>query len=160
MLRSMIECHFWANQAMLDSLELLAPEQFTQHVESSFPSVQATAAHILNSERFLLGNLRGERLPALDPEALKTVSGLRSAWGETEALWRAQIDHLDEAALTADLTFRFGSGQTVTLKAWQVIHQFLVHTPYHRGQVITLLRQVGGTVFKTDAHRFHLVQNG
>lgn len=157
-LKEMLECHYWANRVMLDSLEPLAPEQFTREVASSFPSIQATVVHMLNSERFLLGNFRGERLPKLERDQLLTLAGIRAAWAETEQLWRQATANLDETTLTRDGSVTFGSGQSFRIKPWQIIHQLLVHGPYHRGQVITLLHHVGGKPFKTDALQYHIVR--
>lgn len=158
MVQSMIDAHYWATHVMLDGLAQLTPEQYTQEIQSSFPSIKMTAAHMLNSERFLLGSLLGERLPRLEIQQTETTAGLREAWGDTEQRWRQTVAELDEAGLARQVTVRFSTGQSFELRAWQVIHQLIVHGPYHRGQVITLLHQVGAKPFKTDPLFYHIRQ--
>jgi uncharacterized damage-inducible protein DinB len=41
------------------------------------------------------------------------------------------------------------------LQAWQVLDQLITHGTYHRGQVTTMLRQVGRTPVNTDPIFFY-----
>jgi uncharacterized damage-inducible protein DinB len=157
-LKAMLETHFWANRTMLDALEKLTEEQYRRPFESSFKSIELTAIHIMKAEEFLLAGASGADVHRTRPEEVPTLAALRARWAELEGRWRSFIEGLTEEGLRAPCTVRFASGEQFTLQVWQVIHQFMVHAPYHRGQVVTLLRQVGAPTFKTDALQYHIAR--
>lgn len=157
-LKAMLETHFWANRTMLDALEKLTEEQYRRPVESSFNTIERTALHIMKAEEFLLAGASGAEVHRTRPEEVPTLGALRARWAEVEGRWRSFVEGLTEEGLQAPCTVRFANGEQHTLKVWQVIHQFIVHAPYHRGQVVTMLRQVGAQTFKTDALQYHMGQ--
>ena len=55
----------------------------------------------------------------------------------------AFVDGLDAAGLGRTLTYRAFNGQSATLPYWQMLQHVVNHGSYHRGQVTTLLRQLG-----------------
>ena len=47
------------------------------------------------------------------------------------------------------------AGETCADPVWLVLHQLSNHATYHRGQVVTMLRQLGAPGVSTDLIRFH-----
>lgn len=45
-LRALLDFHYWARDRLLDAVEQLSPEQFTNDMGSSFRSVRDTLVHI------------------------------------------------------------------------------------------------------------------
>jgi uncharacterized damage-inducible protein DinB len=56
---------------------------------------------------------------------------------------RDYLAALGEEALPRPVTFANPSGETWTYTLWRMMLHLLHHQSYHRGQVATLLRQVG-----------------
>ena len=76
-----------------------------------------------------------------------------------ETAWRRLLDEftLTAAALdpAANLHYRSTSGGEYDLPVWQVIMHVVNHGTYHRGQIVTMLRQLGKPVPSLDLHVFY-----
>lgn len=83
------------------------------------------------------------------------VDSLASAWAEAAAGMEAFLASLTEEQLAADATFKV-AGETVTRPLWQPVHHMVNHSTYHRGQVASLLLQLGYQPQKTDLILFFL----
>jgi len=139
----------WANARTLGAAETLGPEQLNRDLGSSFPSVQATLVHMLGAEWIWLQRWNGSS-PSAWPEqaAMRTVADLRAAWRAVEQGQLAVI-----AALT-DLDRRFAyrnlKGEAFDEPIGMTLQHVVNHSTYHRGQVTTMLRQLGATAIGTD----------
>jgi len=51
----------------------------------------------------------------------------------------------DEAGLSAVIEYRLLNGTPGATPFWQMLQHVVNHASYHRGQVTTLLRQLGAT---------------
>jgi uncharacterized damage-inducible protein DinB len=151
-----VEAHYWAVDRLFESLAALTPEQFNQEVVSSFSSIRATMVHALSTETFLLGMLMDERPTIAKLDEIPTVEALKERWAEVRA--RVQKHVHDRTDWDQLVSVRFPQG-SFDLPAWQVLHQLLTHSAYHRGQVTTMLRQVGGQPAKGDAIRYFISQS-
>ena len=143
-LRLLLEYHYWARDRVLEAAEALPPEQFTQDLGSSFKSVRDTLAHIYFAEwawyARWMGNSPTVALPA---EMFPNLGTLRRAWTEHEGKVRAFVDGLGEAGLCRVIEYRLLNGQPGQAVVWHMVQHLVNHASYHRGQVTTMLRQVG-----------------
>jgi uncharacterized damage-inducible protein DinB len=60
------------------------------------------------------------------------------------------INSLAEDALTTKITYVNVKGETWTHALWQMLRHLVNHSTYHRGQVATMLRQLGAEPAATD----------
>ena len=76
----------WATLRLLDAAEVLAPDELTRDLKSSFPGVLATFVHMFGAERIWLERWKGTS-PAGFPDAsgLDSVRAIRDRW---DALWQ------------------------------------------------------------------------
>ena len=146
----------WANHRTLGAAEKLTPEQFTQPMGSSFTSVRDTLAHIYGAESVWLERFHGRSPSALpDVTQFSDVASLREPWLEHEerllifvrALTQSDLDRVMEYK-----TLRFGVYQN---PLWQSMQHVVNHGTYHRGQVTTMLRQLGAQPILTDLMHFY-----
>jgi len=146
----------WANHRTLGAAEKLTPEQFTQPMGSSFTSVRETLAHIYGAEWIWLERFQGRSPSALpDVTQFSDVASLREPWLEHEerllifvrALTQSDLDRVMEYK-----TLRFGVYQN---PLWQSMQHVVNHGTYHRGQVTTMLRQLGAQPILTDLMHFY-----
>lgn len=154
--RLLYDFNAWANHRTLESCAALSQEQLTRDLGSSFKSVRDTLAHIYGAEWVWLERWHG-----------RTPSGLPSAadFPDLETLRRrfADIDRdlKDYAAsLTADdlnrvLSIKTSSGAAFAQPLWQMLQHLANHGSYHRGQVATMLRQLGAKATGTDLIGFY-----
>jgi uncharacterized damage-inducible protein DinB len=145
----------WATQRILDAADALAPEELTREIESSFPSVRATLVHAMGAEWVWLERWRGRAPTALpDGQGLDSVEALRARW---EQLWREQQDFLaalPEGDVARTVSYRLMNGDPDARRLDDLMRHVVNHATYHRGQVVTMLRQLGKTPPSTDYVRW------
>ena len=158
--RALIDFHYWARERMLDAVEPLSAEQFTRDMGGSFSSVRDTLAHIYSAEWIWLSRWHGASPAAmLAPDRFPDLGAIRTAWSEHESEMRAFLDGLDETGIHRRVEFTTLAGQTTSGVLWRLVQHVVNHASYHRGQVTTLLRQLGATPPKsTDLVTFYREQ--
>jgi uncharacterized damage-inducible protein DinB len=116
-----------------------------------FKSLHGTLNHILVADRIWLGRFTQAPFAAkLDRELYSNFSELRA---ERERLDRTIIDWAQDLApdwLNADFTYTNSSGFTRTLPHWLLVTHLFNHQTHHRGQLTTLLHQMGYQSGVTD----------
>ena len=149
-LRTLLDFHYWARDRMLDSIEPLTPEQWTQDLGNSFRSVRDTVAHIYSAEWVWYERWRGSAPAALlSADQFPDVATIRRAWTEHEGSVRALVDDLGEAGVARVIPYTLFSGVASASPFWQMLQHVVNHASYHRGQVTTMLRQLGAAPAKS-----------
>jgi uncharacterized damage-inducible protein DinB len=146
----------WANARTRDACAKLSPEQFTRDLVSSFHSVRDTLAHIYGAQWIWLERFQGRSpggLPA--PADFPDLAALRARWSEVERDLLLYVGALKAPDLDRVLEYRTAKGATLSNPLWQSLQHLVNHGTYHRGQLTTLLRQLGGTPVSTDMIAFY-----
>jgi len=154
--RQLFDYNHWANNRALEAAAQLTDEQFTKPLGSSFSSVRDTLAHICGGEIVWLERFQG-RAPSTFPDtsAAQTAATLRAFWQPyadkllnfANSVSQADLDHVIEYK-----TFNFGVYKN---PLWQSMQHLANHGTYHRGQVATLLRQLGRKPILTDLMHYY-----
>jgi uncharacterized damage-inducible protein DinB len=141
----------WANNEILDAVAELSDQQFTRDLGSSFASVRDTLVHIMAADWIWLSRWQGVS-PTQEPPgwANSGLAELRSEWQELEQQRTAFLDSLDEARLNDVMVYRNKAGTRFETPVWQMLRHVVNHSTYHRGQVTTMLRQLGVRARSTD----------
>jgi uncharacterized damage-inducible protein DinB len=143
-LRTLLDYHYWARDLLLEAIEPLTAEQFNRDMGSSFKSVRDTVVHIYATERAWHARWHGQSPAALmTSDAFPDVAAVRRAWTEHEGKMRAFLENLGEAGIAKVFEYKLLSGQTDSSPFWQMLQHVVNHASYHRGQVTTMLRQLG-----------------
>ena len=165
----------WANDRMFSVVERLSSEQFSTPIRSSFPSVEESVLHILSAEWIWLKRWKGTSphtgvyggttaetmrstlsIGGVDVEHLTTPADLRRFAESIDAERQEFLDKLDDAALHATLHYTDMVGQAYSTPLVQLFQHLVNHGTYHRGQLTTLLRQLGAESTAFDmAFFFH-----
>ncbi len=149
-LQILLEYHYWARDRVLDAVEPLSAEQFTKDLGSSFQSVRDTLAHTYFAEwawySRWMGNPPTAALPA---DMFPNVGTLRRAWTEQEGKVRAFVGGLGDDGVNWVIEYKLLNGQPGKAVMWQMIQHMVNHASYHRGQVTTMLRQLGAAPAKS-----------
>lgn len=141
----------WANAQMLSAGCKLTQEQFTREVGSSFPSVRDTMVHIISSQWIWLQRWKGNSLKRhFDTSPFPTCESVKSWLGEVENEQSKFIASLTQEQLLAPLSYHSLDGKPFAEPLWQQMSHRVNHSTYHRGQVTTMIRQLGGAPAQLD----------
>lgn len=129
--------NLWANTRIVTRLASENPAILDEHVLSSFPSLRSTLMHIRNAEAVWLARVRGEenRWPAESGEAIDTVLPY-------SVRMRDHVRGMDNDALLAMRTYKDLKGNAHEQQPLQMLMHCFNHSSYHRGQLITMMRQL------------------
>ena len=143
-LRILLDYHYWARDRVLDAVAPLTPEQFTRDLGSSFRSIRDTLAHVYAAEWAWHSRWMGTSPTALlPPDMFPDLGTLRTTWAEHEAKMRRFLDGLGEPGVVRVIDYKLLNGQPGSSPVWQMLQHVVNHASYHRGQVTTMLRQIG-----------------
>jgi uncharacterized damage-inducible protein DinB len=155
-IRELYLYNHWANQRSLASVEPLPAEEFTRAMGNSFSSIRDTLAHILGAEWIWLERWLGrsprELLPAAD---FPTLQSLRVRWQAVEQDRNRFLQTLTPDRLPQSISYINLAGKPYEYPLWQQMLHVTNHSTYHRGQIVTLLRQLGRTPSNTDFLRYY-----
>lgn len=159
-LKTLLDYHYWARDRMLDALEPLTAEQFTRDLGSSFKSIRDTVAHLHAAEWAWHQRWIGTSPTALLPaDRFPNVQSVRDAWRELETTVRSFVDGLGEQGVGRVIDYKLLSGAAGSSPLWQMLQHVVNHASYHRGQITTMLRQLGAEPAKSmDMIAFYRVR--
>jgi uncharacterized damage-inducible protein DinB len=152
--RQLLLYTLWADRLALEAARAVPPEALTREAGVSFGSLLGTLAHILRSQRRWLARFTGQALP--EPADFPDVETLAAGWSETASQLEFFLASLTEEQLAAQITWEDTEAGAVTRPLWQPVSHMVNHSTYHRGQVVSLLRQLGHQPPKTDLIHFFL----
>lgn len=149
--RVLYDYNAWANHRTLDSCAALDSEQFTRDLGSSFRSVRDTLVHIGGAEWIWLERWHG-RAPQGMPQASEfpDLESVRRRSSEIESNLLDYVASLTPENLLRVVQFKTMAGTTMAQPLWQCLQHLVNHGTYHRGQITTLLRQLGAKPVGTD----------
>ncbi len=145
-MRTLIAFDQWANRRLLAAARALPPEEFIRDLHVSFGSVQGTLSHILAGEWKWLWRWRGDA-PSQDlsSTAFPDAAALESGWDALNQEMAKFVAGLSDDLLEGRQEVR---GQRYALA--ELMQHVVNHSTYHRGQVASLLRQLGHVPPATD----------
>jgi uncharacterized damage-inducible protein DinB len=154
-IKQLVAFNQWANQSFFDALKQLPAEQYGRDMRSSHGGIHGTLAHLVGAEKGWLSRWRQQPgATATDSRQITSLADLRAHWESVRAEMAQFLDTLDDEKLQGTLTTQSMSG-LVTVTYWQMIQHVVDHSSYHRGQIVTMLRQLGVTPPSAGMMRFH-----
>ncbi|MGD0736529.1 MAG: DinB family protein [Terracidiphilus sp.] len=160
----LIDYSIWADQQLLATCSALTPEEQSRDLGSSHIGVSGTLRHIYDAENLWLGQLRkGELLPLsdfTDPRRFPPTppeQDLRSLEQRWTSVWEGlhnYVETLPESEFAIELR-----ATDWTIPRWKILLHVVNHATLHRGQVMSMLRQMGkqppGNDIFIGYHRSH-----
>lgn len=149
----MAEYNRWMNEKLYAACIPLPDEERKRDRGAFFKSIHGSLNHLLWGDRAWLGRFNGKRYDtgpvgvdlyadfaelraaraAMDREILDWAAGVTSAWLQEPMTWTSRL-----------------YGFTQTQPRWVLVTQMFNHQTHHRGQITTLLSQLGVAVGVTD----------
>jgi uncharacterized damage-inducible protein DinB len=154
--RTLYDYNSWANHRTLDACAALTHEQFMRDLGSSFRSVRDTLFHIGAAEWIWLERWHG-RAPTALPVAtdFPDFDAVRLRYAEVERNLLDYVASLTEDDLRRVVQFKTLAGTPYAQVLGDCLQHVANHSTYHRGQITTLLRQLGAKAVSTDLIAFY-----
>jgi uncharacterized damage-inducible protein DinB len=157
-LLELLEYHRWATNLTVNAVQILTPEQFTRDLGSSFPSVRDTLVHVFTADRAWLGRLEGQSLPRANAGDFVNLDSLLEVWEPVLMRWPNVAKSLGDPARLVE--YKSFAGDPFTNPLGQIVRHVVNHGTYHRGQVATMLRQLGAQAVSSDLISFYRERGG
>jgi uncharacterized damage-inducible protein DinB len=141
----------WAHDRTLTAAEQLDADQFTRALGGGFPSVQATLEHLLQVEWVWLGRWQGNPLGGVPSfVSTKDLGSLRAGRRALEDAQDEFFRTLTDSDLSRPIAIITRSKIETEQRLGDTMRHVVNHASYHRGQVATMLRQLGAVPTGTD----------
>lgn len=139
----------WAMRTLFAAVAALPDDQYHRDLKSSFGGIHGTLAHIVWAEQLWLHRWERKPNPAVAQGAdLHSLAEVQERWEAVEVergTFLARLTDLDETR-----SVKPSSGGEYVHSFRQMLRHVINHSSYHRGQVVSFLRQLGSKPPDTD----------
>ncbi len=149
----MAKYNHWMNQKIYTICAAIPNAKRNEDLGAFFKSIDGTLNHILVGDRIWLGRFTQNSFSAkLDQTLYSDFEQLRQERDRTDQEILTWSQHLSPEWLEAPFTYTTTTTptKTVTRPAWLLVTHFFNHQTHHRGQLTTLLNQLGYDPGVTD----------
>jgi uncharacterized damage-inducible protein DinB len=137
------EYNIWANNIVISWLQQIDETQWQQPIVSSFKSIEQTVLHIVSAEYAWYLRMSNKEFKWIGNEFKGSKEELIQQWKNASDSLEEFVKNMEEEKLEHSLTFTRLNGEVNTKQFYQMIAHVFNHSTYHRGQIVTMLRQVG-----------------
>src|SRR2546425_7860189 len=142
--RALFAFNAWASRRIFDGVGQLAPADYLRDLKSSHGGVHGTLCHMVWAEQRWLHRWLGKPAPAVPQgKDLASLADVRARWEEVEAERGRFLRDLTVAQLADTIAIKPTTGGEYRHSFGDMLRHVVDHSSYHRGQVITLMRQLG-----------------
>lgn len=152
MLTQFAAYNLWANGLLAACIQALPPHMQTQPVPSSFAGLHATLLHLWDAESIWWQRMKLQEHVARPSDSFtgNTNAVIRGLL-EQSRQWAGWVQGAHEHMLEHQFIYRNSKRETFKQPVAQVLLHLFNHSTYHRGQLVTMLRQLGVTAIpQTD----------
>lgn len=147
----LFDYNVWANHKLMRAVATLPVDDYKRDLQSSHGGVRGTLVHSLSAEWVWLERWKGvSPTRHIDEGEFPDIVALRDRWAVIEEHRASWLASLKPDAMAQALAYRGFDGREFTAPLWQLVQHVVNHSTYHRGQVVTLLRQLGAKGVSTD----------
>jgi uncharacterized damage-inducible protein DinB len=136
--------HLWANQQLLDLMKPLPQPLKEQVIESSFNTLTKTALHMWDAESIWWQRMQlQEQIVRPSDGFAGTFDELATALLAQSRQWHEWITAARSYMLDHEFIYYNSKKEKFKQPVYQVLLHLFNHGTYHRGQLVTMLRQLG-----------------
>ena len=144
LLHTYVNYNLWANKKIADLLIKIDPALLKKEIKSSFPTLTKTIEHIWGAETIWLSRLNGASLTSF-PQAADDLDTFIKHFLSSSESFVSFISNKEHDFFSNPLSYTDTKGNAYTNVPWQIVMHCMNHSTFHRGQIITMLREVGIT---------------
>ena len=151
------EFNNWADNRVINWLNQITDEQWNKIAISSFGSIRDTAIHIISAKKIWLDFWTNTQNPVyLSLEFKGTRLELINIWETVSAELKSFIENYPIAYYKKEINVKKPNGEMSTMEFRKTFPHMINHSTYHRGQLVTLLRQAGfSNLSNTDLFTYY-----
>lgn len=141
-LQSYTSYNLWANKILLEKLLTLDEEMIHKNMESSFPSIYDTLVHMMGAESIWWQRLAlKEHVEIPEKDEDQNLQLLSKQLLFLSKQWADWVLNAPEKNLTHVFGYQNTKREYFKQPIYEVLIHLCNHQTYHRGQIITMLRQ-------------------
>ena len=146
----------WANKRALQGASTLTQDQFAKPLGNSFSSVRDTLVHLYSAENVWLQRFKGGS-PSAFPDASQftDLASLEAKWTPQAADLLNFVSSLTQEDIDRVVEYKTMKFGVYSNPLSQSLQHVVNHGTYHRGQITTMLRQLGAQPILTDLMHFY-----
>jgi uncharacterized damage-inducible protein DinB len=146
-LLQLAQYNLWANKRMIEALLQQDDATLDRELSSSFPSLRRTAYHMWSAEFIWLQRLQLVENPVwIDQVFQGTTAEAFAQWQQTsQQLIHFVEQQRDDQAFSHVLQYYNSKKEPFKHPVYGILQHVFNHGTYHRGQLVTMLRQAGVT---------------
>ena len=151
--RTLAQYNQWMNERLYGLCARIDDAERRRDMGAFFRSIHGTLNHLLWADLVWLSRFTGRPRPAtaIDEPVHEDFDELRRARESVDAEILAWVEAVEDEWLAAPFTWVSGvDGTERTRPAWVLVTHFFQHQVHHRGQLTTLLMQLGHDPGVTD----------
>jgi uncharacterized damage-inducible protein DinB len=134
----------WANNGLLTVVLSLSEEQQTAEIKSSFPSLYKTFLHMLDASGIWWQRLKlQEKIERPGETFSGNMQALAAQVQQQDKQWAEWVSGANEHTLKHEFIYYNSRKERFKQPVCQMLLHLFNHNTYHRGQVVTMLRQLG-----------------
>lgn len=144
--------NLWADKKITDAVGLMKEEKAKQELKSSFPSIHATLIHMGNAQVAWLNRIKKKADPDIPvTDTSHSTQQIMKRLLALSAEWEQFMLTASKEELLSPITYKTIRGEVFTEQIFEIAMHVMNHATYHRGQIITMMRELGETVLpRTD----------
>jgi len=147
-----LDYNVWANSRLVEMVKPLDEELINRELKSSFPSITKTILHIWDSHVMWLRRIQEEPLSAKPSETFKgSKDELLARFLQSAKEVKAYSESGNREFFEQVISYKTMTGEEYEQSVVNMLFHLVNHATYHRGQIVTMLRELGITnLISTD----------
>lgn len=141
--------HVWANKRLFECVRELPQAVYDQEIQSVFPSIAATFAHIYIVDTVWLGVMREDHFEdiqaasrkAAEAANEKSIEEMKALFAELSERYREFFDSQEN--LEKPMAPKHPAFGRLDTRLSELIQHVVNHGTYHRGNITAMIRQQG-----------------
>lgn len=145
----------WASRKLLDAALALGEEDLHRECGVSHKSLIGTLEHIFFADRIWFAR-------AVDPRVAKGAFAefspgetLVTEWPKVQKRWEDWASAVSHQDIVKNIDYKDLKGNAYRTPVWQIVLHVVNHATLHRGQAMSMLRQLGIAPPQTDLIFFY-----
>ena len=144
LLKQYASYNIWANQKLSELILSLTEEQQQKEIASSFNSLRKTIFHMWDAESIWWQRMKlHERIIRPSDNFNSSTKDIVNGLLSQSRQWEEWVSNASDLSISHVFQYRTDKQEQFKLPIYQMLLHVFNHGTYHRGQLVTIFRQLG-----------------